>query len=56
MRYLLIAGFLASPLILLNYFVMPEVQKLQDFYSNIDTYAQKAVATNQTNEQTLARR
>lgn len=42
MKYLILLGFFATPLALLNYFVMPELAKLQDLYANIETYSQKA--------------
>jgi hypothetical protein len=42
MKYLLFFGFLITPLMLLNYVVMPELDKLKDFYSNVDTISQEA--------------
>jgi hypothetical protein len=42
MKYLLLLGLYISPVLLLNYLVMPELAKLQHFYSNIETYSQQA--------------
>jgi hypothetical protein len=42
MRILVYGFFLLSPLVLLNYMVMPELDKMKDFYSNIDTHANNA--------------
>ena len=42
MKLLLFGFFLLSPIILLNYLVMPELNKMQDFYANIETHAQNA--------------
>ena len=40
---LLFAGFLLSPLWLLDTLVLPELQDLQTTYSQLDTIASKAV-------------
>lgn len=45
MRIALYGFFLLSPLLLLNYLVMPELDKMKDFYSNIDVYANQAAGT-----------
>lgn len=45
MKYIILIGFLVSPVVLLNYFVMPELAKLHDFYENIDSYAQQSAGT-----------
>ena len=42
MKYLLLGVILFSPVLALNYLVLPELAKMQEFYSNIDTYSQQA--------------
>lgn len=43
MKYVILAGIYLTPLVLLNYLVLPELAKLQEFYSNMDVYVHKAV-------------
>lgn len=42
MRILIYSALLLSPVALLNYAVLPELENLKDFYSNVDVYAQDA--------------
>ena len=42
MRILIYSTLMFSPIILLNYVVMPELENLKNFYSNVDAYAQDA--------------
>lgn len=42
MKFIVYSALLLSPLILLNYLVMPELNKMQDFYANIESHANNA--------------
>lgn len=42
MKFIVYSIFLFSPFLLLNYAVMPELDKMRDFYANIDVVAERA--------------
>lgn len=47
MKFIVYSIFLFSPLLLLNYAVMPELDKMRDFYANIDVVAANAADVDQ---------